>query len=75
MGAATRRTPLVFGPYPQVLLTPQLTELATAYQLDGACFESRMFASQGIPWDLMSLSFHSWKLGSLDPPESRKPAV
>lgn len=43
--------------------------------VDVARFESRMFASQGIPWDLMSWSFHSWNLGTLDPPDSRKPAV
>jgi hypothetical protein len=43
--------------------------------VDVARFESRMFASQGIPWDLMSWSFHSWSLGTLDPPASRKPAV
>ena len=43
--------------------------------VDVARFESRMFASQGIPWDLMSWSFHAWNFGTLDPPESRKPAV
>jgi len=43
--------------------------------VDVARFESRVFASQGIPWDLMSWSFHSWALGTLDPPETRKTAI
>ncbi|MFA5189134.1 MAG: hypothetical protein WC740_00330 [Verrucomicrobiia bacterium] len=38
-------------------------------------FYSRFMASQGIPGDLMSWSFTKWGLGTLDPPESRKPAV
>lgn len=36
---------------------------------------SRFMASQGIPGDLMSWSFTKWNLGTLDPPEFRKPAV
>ena len=36
---------------------------------------SRLFATQQVPWDLMSWSFSSWSLGTLDPPESRKSAV
>lgn len=36
---------------------------------------SRFMASQEIPGDLMSWSFTKWNLGTLDPPESRKPAV
>ena len=36
---------------------------------------SRFMASQGVPGDLMSWSFTKWNLGTLDPPESRKPAV
>lgn len=43
--------------------------------VDVSRFESRMFASQGLPWDLMSWSFHTWNLGTLDPPETRKPAI
>jgi hypothetical protein len=43
--------------------------------VDGARFESRVFAAQGVPWDLMSWSFNTWNLGTLDPPESRKPAI
>ena len=38
-------------------------------------YNSRMMASQGIAWDLMSWSFTDWSLGTLDPPDSRKPAV
>jgi hypothetical protein len=32
-------------------------------------------ASQGIAWDLMSWSFLDWSLGTLDPPNTRKPAI
>lgn len=38
-------------------------------------YDSRLFATQDIPWDLMSWSFSAWNLGTLDPPESRKTAV
>ncbi|HPA16196.1 MAG TPA: hypothetical protein PLU30_00515 [Verrucomicrobiae bacterium] len=38
-------------------------------------YNSRLMASQAIAWDLMSWSFVDWKLGTLDPPETRKPAV
>ena len=36
---------------------------------------SRLVASQGIPWDLMSWSFYTWNITTADPPEARKPAV
>ena len=38
-------------------------------------YNSRLFATQDIPWDLMSWSFSVWSLRTLDPPESRKTAV
>jgi len=43
--------------------------------VDVARYNSRLFASQGVPWDLMSWSFHDWKLRVLDDPKSRKPAI
>ena len=36
---------------------------------------SRLFATQEIPWDLMSWSYSQWSLGTLEPPETRKTAV
>lgn len=38
-------------------------------------FASRFMASQDITWDLMSWSFAQWRIGNLDPPETRKTAV
>ena len=38
-------------------------------------YTSRLMASQDITWDLMSWSFTDWSLGTLDPPETRKPAI
>ena len=41
-----------------------------------ACrFTSRLMARQDITWDLMSWSFLDWSLGTLDPPQTRKPAI
>ena len=38
-------------------------------------YTSRLMASQEIAWDLMSWSFTDWNLGTLDPPNTRKPAI
>lgn len=43
--------------------------------VDAARSCSRLFATQGKPWDLMSWSFFQWEQGKLDNPATRKPAV
>ena len=38
-------------------------------------YVSRLVASQGTAWDLMSWSFVDWSLKTLDPPQARKSAI
>jgi hypothetical protein len=40
-----------------------------------ARYSSRLMASQGITWDLMSWNSLDWTFGTLDPPKTRKPAI
>lgn len=43
--------------------------------VDAARYTSRLFATLGKPWDLMSWSFSRWRQRTLDDPATRKPAV
>ena len=43
--------------------------------VDAARYLSRLLATQGKPWDLMSWSFVRWQQRTLDDPATRKPAV